>query len=73
MADETPTKHIFQARLFQQARVNTETFEIEAANAQEAKNRAEAIAKDKGLTDYDFEFTDLTSVAESSANQAPSE
>lgn len=65
MADEQ-AKHIFAAKLFQVAEVHTETFEIEAANEKEAKNRAEEILQTKDLegVEHRLEFEDLTVKAE---------
>lgn len=70
MADQP--KRIFEARLFQTARVHTETFEIEAANLKEAENRAAAIAKEKGIDNPDFEYVDQTSIAESQSQEEQS-
>ncbi len=62
MAQETQ----FDVRLFQQARVHTETFAINAVDENDARKQAEKIAADKGLTEgYDFE------IQPTAAGQAP--
>lgn len=57
-------------KLFQVARINTESFTVAAADEKAAKAQADAIAKDKGLTkDFDFEIEDLTALADAQATE----
>lgn len=66
----------FEAKLFQVARVHTETFKIEATNESEAKKAADAIADAKDIKEaYDFEIVDVTPKPEPApeAEEAPSE
>jgi hypothetical protein len=75
MADTEEQKKQFEVRLFQQARIHTETFPVEADNEADALKEAQEIIKTKDLEDgYDLEVHDITPVAPPAApDDAPEE